>query len=156
DDNGDLYHVLTAEEQVLSDVASDREQRREQQGYVAPSQAASFLEASRRLSLAQQAAPPRDPIASGYFRDFERASSAAASKCVAPPFQGSDPRQPPERAVSEMASFLDMLREAGVIPDAPRALLDAPRLGSEQAHGGGARLSKIRTHMQRLAADESA
>ena len=36
EDNGGLYEVLTTEEQVLSDVASDREERRKDAGYVAP------------------------------------------------------------------------------------------------------------------------
>lgn len=48
-DNGGLYEVLTADEQLLADAAADREQRREQEGYVAPAEAAAFLMEARRL-----------------------------------------------------------------------------------------------------------
>src|SRR5262249_13241482 len=39
-DNGGLYEVLTTGEQVLDDLASDRDERREREGYVAPPMAA--------------------------------------------------------------------------------------------------------------------
>jgi uncharacterized protein DUF6178 len=49
EDNGILYDVLAPEEQIMSDVAFDRERRREEQGYVTPAQAVAFLESSRHL-----------------------------------------------------------------------------------------------------------
>ena len=82
DDNDSLYHVASAEDQVLSDVAVEREQRREQQGFVTPSQAATFLGISRRVHLRGQSAPSRDGVTAGYFRNIER--RAASGSAVAP------------------------------------------------------------------------
>lgn len=46
-DNGGLCEVLSADEQIMADIAGAREERREQQGYVTPSQAAAFLKLAR-------------------------------------------------------------------------------------------------------------
>lgn len=43
DDEGGLYKVLTAENQLIDDVAFEREKRREAQGYVVPANARAFL-----------------------------------------------------------------------------------------------------------------
>jgi hypothetical protein len=72
DDNDTLYHVASAEEQVVSDVAVEREQRREEQGFVTPSQAATFLEISRRLRLDGPSIPSRDAVTAAYFRTIAR------------------------------------------------------------------------------------
>jgi hypothetical protein len=47
-----LDGLLADEEQILFDLAVDREQRRHEQGYVAPAQARAFLQKSRQLQLA--------------------------------------------------------------------------------------------------------
>jgi hypothetical protein len=82
DDNDSLYDVASAEDQVLSDVTVEREQRREQQGFVTPSQAANFLEISRRVHLHGESAPSRDGLTAGYFRNIER--PAGSGNTVAP------------------------------------------------------------------------
>ena len=46
-----LDDLLTDREQVMFDLAFDRERRREQQGYVTPAQARAFLQMSRQLRL---------------------------------------------------------------------------------------------------------
>ena len=61
----------TAGDQAMFDVASDREQRRETRGYVAPTQARAFLEASRRLRLRLDTTPPVDPIARAHLRTVD-------------------------------------------------------------------------------------
>jgi len=79
DDNGGLYEVLSSEEMLESDLAAERETRRTERGYVAPSQAAAFL----RLALAPVAASSadtpagRDPLTRAYFRELARAPVAA-------------------------------------------------------------------------------
>jgi hypothetical protein len=78
DDNDRLYHVASAEERVLSDVAAEREQRREEQGFVTPSQAATFLEISRRLRLGGPSIPSRDAVTAGYFRTIARHPGSGA------------------------------------------------------------------------------
>ena len=60
-----LDDLLTDSEQVMFDLAFDREQRREQQGYVTPAQARAFLQMSRQVRLgarhhaARQSGRPR-------------------------------------------------------------------------------------------------
>lgn len=51
EDNGGLHEVLTSEEMLESDAAFEREQRREREGFVAPSDAASFLRLARRTAI---------------------------------------------------------------------------------------------------------
>ncbi len=47
-DNGGLIEVLTSDQQVMDDIAGAREERRRQQGYVSPSDAAAFLKQARQ------------------------------------------------------------------------------------------------------------
>jgi hypothetical protein len=49
-DNGGLYEVLSAEQMLEEDLAAERETRRAQHGYVAPSAAAAFLRLARKAS----------------------------------------------------------------------------------------------------------
>lgn len=65
EDAGGLYEVLTAEEQIESDVAYEREKRREQIGYVSPLTAKSFLK------LARGPVTTPDFITPAYFRDYK-------------------------------------------------------------------------------------
>src|SRR4029453_9612367 len=57
-----LHDLLGDAEQLQFDLAVAREERREQQGYVAPAQARAFLEASRTLCVDKTGASP-NPIA---------------------------------------------------------------------------------------------
>jgi hypothetical protein len=77
DDNGTLYQVASAGEQLHADLAVEREQRREAQGFVTPSQAAAFLAASRWVRLTGSHPPSRDPVTAGYFRAIERRSGTS-------------------------------------------------------------------------------
>jgi hypothetical protein len=47
EDNGGLFEVLTSEEMLESDASSAREDRRAEEGFIAPSSAASFLALAR-------------------------------------------------------------------------------------------------------------
>src|SRR5262249_36602406 len=68
EDNGGLYAVLTSAEQLESDVAQAREERREREGFVAPTDAAAFLGLARAGSVGD------DPITRGYARAQQEAS----------------------------------------------------------------------------------
>jgi hypothetical protein len=136
DDNGILYQVLGLREQVMSEVAAEREERREKQGFVTPAQAVAFLEGSRRVRLDQDVAPRRDPITSSYFRDLARHIRPSSG-----PIASSGPAP-----ADATAGFVETLREAGIIADGPRPLLS----GDTAAEAG--RLSRIRTHLQLVAA----
>jgi hypothetical protein len=119
-----LDDVLTTNEQAMFDAALDREARRDTKGYVTPAQARAFLQGSRRIDLRHGTVPPRDPITRAHFRSVDRAEPAEEA--------------PPDA----LSAIVDLLREAGVIPEvrhARRALLegpqaDAPRLGRIRAH----------------------
>jgi uncharacterized protein DUF6178 len=96
----DGFHDLLQEgEQDMFDLASDRESRREQQGYVSPAQARAFLTDARELRL--DAMPPaRSPIAAAYFR----------------------PNEPTAAAGDDTAGIFQILLEAGVLTPRPRGL----------------------------------
>lgn len=82
EDNGGLYDVLTSDASLESDVAGEREDRREREGYVAPSAALSFLKLARATSLDEiVAARAHDPVTRAHFR---AAPAPVASKEVSP------------------------------------------------------------------------
>jgi hypothetical protein len=61
-----LHELLPDNEQQELDLASKRNMRREQEGYVTPAEAAAFLQDARRLADLER--PPTSPIARTYFR----------------------------------------------------------------------------------------
>lgn len=106
EDNGGLYDVLTAEDALEMDVAGDREERREAEGFVAPSAAASFLSLTRITPLAEivDASTP-DPITAAYLR-------ASESRPVRP-VRRADAARPASPSAS--AKFLGLFEDAGVL-----------------------------------------
>lgn len=109
DDNGGLFNVLNSEEMLESDVAADREDRREAEGYVAPSSAASFLNLARVTPTEElMASRAPDPITQSYFKSLERAAKEAAKKG---PTQALPQGAPSQKVVK----FLQELREAEVL-----------------------------------------
>jgi len=87
DDNGGLYEVLSSDEMLESDLAAERETRRAEHGYVAPSQAAAFLRLARKPETGGNSPPERDPLTRAYFRELSRSQAptarAAASAATA-------------------------------------------------------------------------
>lgn len=148
DDQGGLYEVLTAEEQVESDVAFAREQRREAAGYVSPLTAASFFDLVRVTPLNELRASARlDPVSRSYFRvfDIERAP---------PPQTGGRALQ---AALQDVPAFRRLLTEAGLGQAAasPRVLtLQArnalPRHGALPAVIAGQRENKPEAYARSL------
>lgn len=69
EDNGGLYAVLTSDEMLESDARAERDDRRAAEGYVATSDARSFLALAR-----QGVGTPgqRDPVMRAYFRELDR------------------------------------------------------------------------------------
>jgi hypothetical protein len=114
DDNGGLYAVLTSEDMLDADAAAEREDRRAEAGFVAPSSAAAFLELARTGDVdAVLAEPDRDPTTRAYFRGY-RAEAAAAERRAA---------EASERA----AKLLDLPGDAEAAPTRRTALLDGAR-----------------------------
>jgi len=75
DDNRTLYAVLEPDQQIMADVAGDRDERREKAGFVTPPQAIAFLDLSTRMSMSEPAAPSRDYGTKAYFRNIDRQPS---------------------------------------------------------------------------------
>jgi hypothetical protein len=106
----ELHAALGGEELLLEDARAEREERRAERGYVAPSDARAFL----ALARTAPEGPEEDPLTRAYFRELKRV--AAAGPATAP--AASLRRPPPVR---------QLLAEAGVEPEAPEA---APAAGS--------------------------
>jgi hypothetical protein len=128
-----LDNLLTDDEQVLFDLASDRELRREKQGFLSPAQAGAFLQMSRQPHPDRECMPRENPVAAAYFRAIE---------WNAPPLP---PPPAAEGAAAGVAGDLDVLNvlavliDAGVLTQQPYALLtgateDAPRLTDLRRH----------------------
>jgi hypothetical protein len=136
-----LDDLLTVREQVMFDLAFDREQRREQQGYATPAQARAFLQMSRQLRLGDDTMPSGDPVARAYFRAIESTTVTDTDGWSPrlPAASGAPP--PPEDLPKAVGTVIEVLLEAGVLPQRPRALLDGPQ-------GRTPRLVRIKAHMQ--------
>jgi len=114
DDEGGLLAVLSSAQMLEADAEADREDRRAQQGYVAPADARAFL----ALALAERAddilAETRpDPLTRAYFR---------ARDTGAPPQQPAAPRGAARASAAPAEDsgerLLAALREAEILPSA--------------------------------------
>ena len=133
-----LDDLLGDDDQVMFDLAVDRERRREQRGYVAPGQGRAFLEMSRQLRLGPDSSPPRSPIARAYFQAIEEPADEDSHTSGI----GASPGAPTERDSAEaVAALVGALVDAGVLPQPPRALL-------EGAHEPAPRLARIQAQLQ--------
>jgi hypothetical protein len=68
DDNGGLYEVLTSEEMLEDDLAGEREARRAEAGFVAPSAARAFLRLACGPATRETPFSEHDPLTMAYFR----------------------------------------------------------------------------------------
>lgn len=119
EENGGLYSVLTAEEMLESDAAAEREDRRAEEGYVAPTSAVSFLALARTTPLSELvAATASDPLTRAYFRGYRPADPTSQGAARAP---SSDTQTAPP----SVDKLLRVLQDFEVIEEAktPRALL---------------------------------
>lgn len=121
-----LDDLLMAPEQHLHDVAIERERRRSQRGYATPADARAFLQ------MARQPQAGSNPIAKAYFRGIEEdagtASEDASVRAVEPAPRHAVPDAPArddEEVASSIEAIVELLTEAGVMPERPRALLSA-------------------------------
>jgi len=70
-DNGGLFTVLSEGDMLESDASADREERREQEGFVSPSSAKSFLRLIEQTPLEKILEGEEDHISKMYFRGFK-------------------------------------------------------------------------------------
>jgi hypothetical protein len=120
-----FHDLLTTNEQAMFDLGVDREARRDTRGYVTSAEARAFLQVSRQIDIRQAATSARDPITHAYFR-------------------GVEPAEPVTNVPADAASVIvDLLHDAGVMPRAPRALLEGA-----QREPSAPSLARIRAHLQ--------
>jgi len=143
-----LHNLLQDEDQDMFDLASDRDARRERQGYVTPAQARAFLQAARQLEVGG-GQPPPSPVARAYFQAIESTLPAgddpARESRGALPGSESSTDAVPAGDADAIRGVVEVLREAGVLADQPRALVAS-------VDGGTKRLALIRTYIERHAA----
>ncbi|MEO6237056.1 MAG: DUF6178 family protein, partial [Vicinamibacterales bacterium] len=129
-----LDDLLMAPEQHLHDVAVERERRLSRLGYATPGDARAFLHMARQPRHPPQApgaatwASPApiaiNPIATAYFRAAEEEANTT------PEVPSADaPERAPDISASDIPpsinAVIELLAEAGLIPERPRALLGA-------------------------------
>lgn len=123
EDNGGLYDVLTSEEMIESDVAAEREERREKRGYVAPSAARGLLRYACATPLAELvAAREYDALTRAHFR---AASDVRAAPRPGPSAPALVEATPQERARADLPGLLEALQAAEVLPRAEQRALSA-------------------------------
>jgi hypothetical protein len=137
-----LDDLLMEPEQLLYDVALDREHRRSQQGYSTPADARAFLEMARqRRGERSDGTPSLNPVAAAYFRAADDAAASADHDASRLPGHALEPASTGGSVDEALDAIVGLLAEAGLVPQRPRALLEGAR--SEQS-----RLTRIRPLME--------
>ena len=142
-----LDDLLMAPEQHLQDVAIERERRRSRHGYATPADARAFLQMARQpqhtphtpnvsawpsMSASAPSAPIAiNPIATAYFRAAEEeadttpeGTSAGAPERAAHDDATEISARGDDDSPTSIDAVVELLAEAGLMPDRPRALLE--------------------------------
>ena len=115
-----LHDLLTDGDQVMFDLAFDRERRLEKQGYATPAQARVFLQRARQAPLGQDTMPSANPMAGAYFRALDEAAPPDAAVTPARlPAISDPPAQEDPAAAAAVAHVFDILREADIVGRSP-------------------------------------
>ena len=119
-----LDDLLTAPEQHLHDAAIERDERRSRRGYATPADARAFLRMARQPREAASPTAPIaiNPIAAAYFRAVEEDADDVPAFARASARQG---RGDDDGIPTTIEGVIELLAEAGVMPEQPRALLEA-------------------------------
>jgi len=140
-----LDDLLAEGDQALLELASAREQRRDQRGFLPPAQARAFLQAARRVRLDLDSAPPLDPIAHAYFRSAGETPAIADAGYDPPLLSAADDAAAAGEAAAAVAAVTAVLVESGVLAGPPRALLASPA-GAPRPHRIHEHLQHVREH----------
>lgn len=157
-----LDDLRLAPEQHLHDVAIGRERRRSRQGYATPADARAFLHMARQPKHTRSEASGTrsmtvNPIVTAYFRAAREApeSSSEAARSAERMLEASRSASPSTASRSTDAhvdaadvpasieAVIELLTEAGVVPERPRALLEAADSDPQAA-----RLARLRRLME--------
>jgi len=139
-----LDDLLLAPQQRLHDVAIEREFRRSQQGYATPADARAFLQMARQPRHTQPGASVTEslkvnPIVAAYFRAADEALESSKESARTPgglltsatstsePTAASSSSVHADETVApeSLLAVIALLTEAGMMPEPPRALLEA-------------------------------
>jgi hypothetical protein len=134
-----LDDLLMAPAQHLWDIAIERERRRSRHGYATPADARAFLKIARQPKSAAAAVPTAShAIATAYFREADeqedtspegtpRAPGPASLHDATPVSAAASARQArrDDDIPPSIDAVIELLAEAGVLPDRPLALLEA-------------------------------
>ena len=116
-----LDDLLTEPEQLLYNVALDREQRRSQQGYSTPADARAFRQ------MARQRRGTTNPIAAAYFRAADDSTESSDHDASGSPLRPLEQTASDESIPEALHAIVGLLAEAGLVPQQPRALLEGAR-----------------------------
>ena len=124
-----LDDLLMAPEQHLHDVAIERERRRSRHGYATPADARAFLQMARQpqhTPHTPRASIAINPIATAYFRAAEEQTDTTAEDTSAGAPESSRHHHAADEDIpTSIDAVIELLAEAGVMPERPRALLEA-------------------------------
>ncbi|MEP7305979.1 MAG: DUF6178 family protein [Acidobacteriota bacterium] len=119
-----LDHLLMRPEQLLHDVALDRERRRSQQGYSTRDDARAFLRLAREGRRRRpDGTPVLNPIAATYLRTAEQTAASADHDASLVPLSAAEPGSTGS-VVETRDAIIGLLAESGAVPQRPRALLE--------------------------------
>jgi len=125
EDNGGLFDVLTSEEMLESDLAADREARREAEGFVAPSNARYFLNRVRLTDLERIVrAKTLDPVTRAIFNTAGEKEGYNGKLWADGRPAG---KASPERTAEKVVPFLQALQAAAVLPGSYQMRLGGPK-----------------------------
>jgi len=119
-----LDDLLRAPEQHLHDAAIERERRRSRQGYATPADARAFLQMARQLQHTPRAPIAINPIATAYFRAAEEEADTTPEDASAGARENAR-HAADEDIPTSIDAVIELLAEAGMMPERPRALLEA-------------------------------
>ena len=119
-----LDELLAEPEQLIHEVALDRETRRSQQGYSTPGDARAFLQLAQQPRRPHDGAPNANPIVAAYFRAADEPVASGDPVASAQPKPALDASPTPSPTPEALDAVVEMLTESGVLGERPRALLE--------------------------------
>lgn len=133
-----LDGLLMEPEQLLHDVALERERRRSRQGYSTPADARAFLLMARERRRPSNGEPSVNPLVAAYFRAVTDSIESENDAIPNLPRRALEPPATAGGVPEALDAVVDMLFREGLAPQRPRALL-------EGTHAQPSRLALIRT-----------
>ena len=120
-----LDDLLMEPEQLLHDVAADREHRQSQQGYSTPADARAFLQVARQPRRQRpDGTLSVNPMAAAYFRAADDTAASADHDTSRLPRRALEPASTGGSFAEALDAIVVVLAEAGLVPQRPRALLE--------------------------------